>query len=120
MQMILKQEASLVLKSHSRLQQIPSLYDMRKRSRLVRTVSAGVAAAPAVPHLTVGACEPWRAAAAVPTSIVLIAGSSIKARAICTLHGADLTVLPVEALRARTRVIVHQILEEKQCEEVMK
>lgn len=80
---------------------------------MVRTVSAGVAAAPVDPLLTVGAGETKRATAAVPANDILHAGSSVKARPVGTLHGADLTVLPVEALRTRTRVVVHQILEDE-------
>lgn len=50
-------------------------------------------------------------AAAVAAGRLLHAGSSIKARSICTLHSADLTVLSIEALRTRADVVVHLILE---------
>lgn len=81
---------------------------------MVRTISARVAAASVYPLLAVGARVPRRAAAAVPTGDVLDAGSTVKTWPICTGHSADLAVLPVEALRACTRIIVHQILEERQ------
>lgn len=68
---------------------------------MVRTVSAGVAAASVDPLLAVGAREPGRAAAAVPAGDVLDAGPFVKTRPVGARHGADLAVLPVEALRAR-------------------
>lgn len=80
---------------------------------MVRTVSAGVAAASVDSLLTVGAGEPGRAAAAVTAGGVLDAGSSIETRPVGAGHGADLAVLAVEALRARTGVITLQILGEK-------
>lgn len=80
------------------------------RLQLVRTVSAGVAAASVDSLLTVGASEPGRAAAAVTAGGVLDAGSSIETRPVGARHGADLAVLAVEALRARTGVITLQIL----------
>lgn len=82
---------------------------------MVRTISAGVAAASVDPLLAVGARVSGQAAADVPD--ILNAGSSVKTRPVCARHGADLAVLPVEALRTRTRVVVHQILEEKPEEE---
>lgn len=91
---------------------------------MVRTVSAGVAAASVVPLLAVGAREAGRAATAVPAGDVLNTRSSVKTRPVCALHGADLTVCPVEALRARTGITVLHILEErreeKQNEEMRK
>lgn len=78
------------------------------------TISAGVAAAFVMPLLAVGAHEAEWAVAAVTTCNILHAGSSIKTWPICTRHCADLTVLPVEALRARARIVIHQILKEKQ------
>lgn len=86
---------------------------------MLPTVSTGVAAASVNPLFTVGACVPEWAAAAVPTSNVLHASSSIKTRPIGTCHGTDFTVLSIETLRARTRVIVHQILEKKQEEKTI-
>lgn len=80
---------------------------------MVRTVSAGVAAASVDSLLTVGAGEPGRAAAAVTAGGVLDAGSSIETRPVGARHGADLAVLAVETLRARTGVITLQILGEK-------
>lgn len=80
-------------------------------STVVHTVSTGAAAASVNPLFTVGAGVTRWAAAAVPTSSVLQASSSIKTRPICTRHGTDLTVLSIEALRARTHVVIHQILE---------
>lgn len=80
---------------------------------MVRTVSAGVAAASVEPLLAVGAREPGRAKAAVPAGCTLDAGSSVKTRIVVTRHGADLTVLPVETLRTLARVVVLQILEEE-------
>lgn len=50
--------------------------------------------------------------AAVPAVDTLHTRSSMKTRPICTSHGADLTVLPVEALWTRTQKVVHHILEE--------
>lgn len=66
-----------------------------------RTVSTGVAAAFVVSLLAVGAHEAGRAAAAVAAHDVLHAGPSVETRSVRTLHGTDLAVLPVEALRAR-------------------
>ena len=68
--------------------------------QLDRTVGTGVAAASVNPLLAVGARVPGWAAAAVPAGYILHAGSSIETGSICARHGADLTVLPVEALRA--------------------
>lgn len=80
---------------------------------MVHTISAGVAAASVDPLLAVGACISGRTAAAVPAGNILHAGSSVKTRPICAGHGADLAVLPVEALRACARIVVHHILEER-------
>lgn len=80
---------------------------------MVRTISAGVAAASVDSLLAVGAGEPGRAAAAVTAGHILHAGSSIKTRPVGARHGADLAVLPVEALRARTGIIALQILGEE-------
>lgn len=74
------------------------------------TVRAGVAAAAVDPFLAIGAHVPDWAAAAVSSTGFLHTGSSIKTRPISACHGTDLTVLPVETLRACTRVIVLQIL----------
>lgn len=82
--------------------------------QMVRTISARVAAASVYPLLAVGAGVPRRAAAAVPTGDILDASSTIKAWPICTGHSTDLAVLSIEALRACTRIIVHQILKERQ------
>lgn len=76
-----------------------------------RTVSAGVAAASVPPLLAVGPGEAERTEAAVAAGGVLQAGSSVEARPVCTGHGADLTVLPVEALRTGAGVVVDLVLE---------
>ena len=78
---------------------------------MICTVSAGVAAASVDPLLAVGARVAGRAAADVPAGVFFHASPSVEARPVCTRHGADLAVLPVEALRARARIIIHQILE---------
>lgn len=75
-----------------------------------RTVSAGVAAAFVPPLLAVGAREAERTEAAVVAVRLLHAGSAVKARPVCARHGADLAVLPVEALRTGAGVVVHLIL----------
>lgn len=77
---------------------------------LARTISTGVAAAAVQSLLTVGARVALWAAAAVATGRVLHTGSSVEARSVCTRHGADLTVGPVEALRARAHVTVYHVL----------
>lgn len=51
---------------------------------MICTVSTGVAAASIHPLLAVGASEASRAEAAVAAGVGLHAGSSIKARLICT------------------------------------
>lgn len=79
---------------------------------MFRTVSAGVAAAFVKLLLTVGAGVPGCTATAVPSANVLNAGPCVITRFVRARHGADRTVLPIETLRARTGIIVHQILEE--------
>lgn len=81
------------------------------QSRL--TISTGVTAAPVDFLLTVGAHVSKRTAARVATSSLLHAGSTIEAGSIGTGHGADLAVLAVEALWARTGVIVLLVLGKK-------
>lgn len=81
--------------------------------RWICTVSAGVAAASAKPLLAVGAGVASWAVAAVAARALLHAGPSVKTRPVCACHGTDFTVLSVEALRARTRIIVQQILERR-------
>lgn len=80
------------------------------------TVSAGVAAASVAPLLAVGAHEAGRAAAAVAAGHVLLAGSSVETWPVRARHGADLAVLPVEALRAGARVVIDQVLRRKRGE----
>lgn len=77
------------------------------------TISTGVAAASVDFLLTVGAHVSRRAAARVATAALLHAGSSIEAGFVSTSHVNDLTVLSVEALRARAGVIIHLILRRK-------
>lgn len=79
---------------------------------MFRTISAGVAAAFVNPLLAVGASVPGCTTTAVPSGNVLNAGPCIITWSVRARHGADRTVLPVETLRARTGIIVHQILEE--------
>lgn len=81
--------------------------------QLICTVSAGAAAAFVKSLLAVGAGEASRAVAAVTARVCLHAGSPVKTWPICTSHGTDLAVLPIETLRACTRIIVHQILERR-------
>lgn len=84
--------------------------------QLICTVSAGTAAAFVKSLLAVGAGEASRAVAVVPARVCLHAGSPVKTWPVCTSHGADLAVLPIETLRACTRIIVHQILERRRKE----
>lgn len=74
------------------------------------TISTGVAAASVVFLLAVRAHVTSRADAGVSTGSLHHAGSSIEAGSFGAGHSADLTVLPVEAFRARAGVIIHQIL----------
>lgn len=60
--------------------------------------------------LTVGSGKSRWASADVATGEFLLTCASIKAGIICTGHGNDFTVLPVESLRTRARVIVLQII----------
>lgn len=78
---------------------------------MVHTISAGVAVTFAVFLLTVGTREATGAAAGVAAGSVLLTGAAVKTRIVGTLHVAGFTVLPVEALRTRTRVAVDQVLE---------
>lgn len=63
--------------------------------------------------LAVGARVGWGAAAHVASGEAFLTRSSVKTRIICTRHCDDLTVFPIEALRASARVIVLQILHHK-------
>lgn len=80
---------------------------------MICTINAGAAAAFVNSLLAVGASEAHRAVAAVPASVGLHTGSPIKTRPVGTSHGTDLAVLPIETLRARAGIVVHQILEGK-------
>lgn len=77
------------------------------------TIGTGVTAAPVDFLLTVGAHVTGKAAAGVATGPLFCTGSSIEAGSVGTGHSADLTVLPIEALRACAGVIVHQVLRRK-------
>lgn len=90
------------------------------RLTLCHTVSAGVAAASVPPLLAVGAGEAERTDAAVAAGALLHAASSVEARLICAGDGADLAVLPVEALRTGAGVAVHLVLEGGQAGQVRK
>lgn len=74
------------------------------------TVGTGVAAALVPPLLAVGAREAGRTDAAVAAGGLLQARAPVEARPVCARHGADLAVLPVEALRTGAGVVVHLIL----------
>lgn len=73
---------------------------------VTHTVRAGFVAAAVQFLLAVGASVGWGAAAGVASSETFLTRSSVKARIISTRHCYDLTVFPIEALRARARVIV--------------
>lgn len=90
------------------------------RLSLGHTVSAGVAAASVPPLLAVGAGEAERTDAAVAAGTVLHAASSVEAWLVCAGDGADLAVLPVEALRTGAGVAVHLVLEGGQAGQVRK
>lgn len=78
---------------------------------MVHTIGTGIAVTFAVLLLTVGAREATGAVAGVSSGDVLLTGAAVETRIVSTSHCAGFTVLPVEALRARARVLVHQILE---------
>lgn len=78
---------------------------------MVHTISTGIAVTFAVPLLAVGAREAAGAVADVAARDLLLAGASVETRIVRASHRAGFTVLPVEALRARAGVSVHQILE---------
>lgn len=78
---------------------------------MVHTVGTGIAVTFAVLLLTVGTREAAGAAAGVAARDVLLARAAVETRIVRTGHCTGFTVLPVEALRARARVVVHQVLE---------
>lgn len=86
---------------------------MKESLQQVHTIGTGVAVTFAVPLLAVGAGEVRGAVAHVAAREVLQAGAAVETRVVGAGHGADLAVLPVEALRAGARVLVHQVLAEK-------
>ena len=83
---------------------------MRKCEGL--TVSAGVAAAAVHLFLTVGAHVGSGAAAGVAARHQRRAGAPVEAGPVCTRHGTNLTVLPVETLRALAGIVAFLVLHE--------
>lgn len=79
-------------------------------SCLTPTVQTGSVAAAVQLLLTVGASVAGGAAAGVASGRGLHTGAAIEARPVCTRHGNDLAVLPIEALRAGAGVVVLQVL----------
>lgn len=86
---------------------------MVQKNSLLHTISARLTAATIHFLLTVGPCVACRAGTAVSSTALLCAHPTIEARAICTLHSAHLTVLPIEALRAAACVTVLHVLQER-------
>lgn len=84
---------------------------LKERLQTVHTIGTGIAVTFAVFLLTVGTREAGGAVAGVASGDVLLAGAAVETRIVRASHGAGFTVLPVEALRASARVLVHQILE---------
>lgn len=78
---------------------------------MVHTIGTGIAVTFAVLLLTVGTREAAGTVAGVASRDVLLAGATVETRIISTSHCDGFTVLPVEALRAGARVLVHQVLE---------
>lgn len=77
---------------------------------MVHTIGTGIAVTFAVLLLTVGTREAAGAVAGVASGDILLAGATVETRIVRTSHCAGFTVLPIEALRAGARVLVHQIL----------
>lgn len=75
--------------------------------KTLATISTGIAAASIDLLLTVGAHVSGTALTGVSAGPLWHAGSSVEARSIGTGHSADLTVLSIEALRARAGVTIY-------------
>lgn len=74
------------------------------------TVQAWPVAAAVQLLFTVGAGVIRRASAGVASGHRLHTGAAVKTGTVCTRHGNDLTVLPIESLRASAGVVVLQVL----------
>lgn len=77
---------------------------------MLHTIGTRIAVTFAVLLLTVGAREAAGAAATVASGSILLAGAAVETRIVSARHCAGFAVVPVEALRTRARVLVHQVL----------